>query len=97
MRDTPYVEVLIKLDSYEIANLLAALELVPDTGDWMGQIITKIEQEMQKQGVNPLEFYYPANGGMNTKGVRRHLDNLEFADSSGYLRRPKRNNGTRKR
>lgn len=95
-RDTPYIKVQIELDSYEIANLFAALEMVPDTGDWHAQIIGKIGQAMHEQGYNPDEFYFPANSGMDIKSVRRHLDLLDLADRHECLRRPKRNNGKRK-
>lgn len=95
-RDTPYIKVQIELDSYEIANLFAALEMVPNTGDWMHQIIGKIEYQMHEQGINPIEFYFPPNSGMDSKSVRRHLDILDLADRHDCLRRPKRNDGKRK-
>jgi hypothetical protein len=73
-KDTPLIKVNIELDSYEIANLFAALEMVPDTGDWYQQIIGKIHAQMLALGYKPEEFYFHPNAGMNPRNVRRHLD-----------------------
>jgi hypothetical protein len=71
------------LNSYEIANLLAALKLLPATGEWHSNIISKIESEMIKQKIKPESFSKP-NASLNIRQVRIHLNILEHREKFNH-------------
>lgn len=68
------MEVSIVISAYEIANLIQALRMVPNNGDWYASLISKINAELAKHDP-PLELHH--NAGMDIKNVRRHLDLME--------------------
>lgn len=48
--------VAIKFDTYELANLLKALEMTPSTGDWHAQMVGLISEALRERG-----YYIPSS------------------------------------
>jgi hypothetical protein len=65
----------IEITAYEIANLMAALKLVPNTGDWRASIITKIQSAVEDLHLE-VEPQIP-NAGLDIAHMRKHLDIVE--------------------
>lgn len=95
-RDTVYITIDIQLDSYEIANLLLALDYVPKTGEWYDKIVNKIADAMALKGVKIEEFYYKPNSGLNLKSIRRHLELMEYKEKYPHLKTKKVDKTTEK-
>lgn len=51
---------MVPLSEYQMANLVAALAQVPDTGDWWGELLNIVYVAMGVKGLETLQ----ANNGM---------------------------------
>jgi len=74
------MKISIDLDAYEIVNLLQALNVVPNNGDWKLSVILKIIDGVENLGwtKEKLQQEYMANSGMSIKDMKRHVEILEW-------------------
>ncbi len=79
------MKIKIELDAYQIINLLQALKVVPNNGQWKVDVIVKIVDAIQAIGWTreKLEEEYSPNSGMDIQDIKRQAEILEWKKRHG--------------
>lgn len=73
----------IKLDLFEVVNLLQAFSILPLNGDWMINITKKIRKDAEGKGIVLEEEDIIPNSGLTIYHLKRHIQIMETKEALG--------------